>query len=176
MVSLTNHHCVRFAIFTRNSITGTSVKTPSVVANAAGDVVPNRAIATATTNSKKLDALNLISPSVEVFFLQSGGLSSEILHPAVQWDHPIPNPPAIYRAGARIERCSPWSQCHPPGAAPPAAFCVGPSLHVNMIQLFHQAHSVWIDAFFQLRSGGIAFKHIRRQMPSTGAPQQQAAE
>ena len=45
-----------FAIFTRNSITGTSVNTPTVVASAAGEVVPNRATATATANSKKLDA------------------------------------------------------------------------------------------------------------------------
>ena len=47
---------VLFAIFTRNSITGTSVNTPTVVASAAGEVVPNRATATATANSKKLDA------------------------------------------------------------------------------------------------------------------------
>ena len=51
-----NQPFVPFAIFTRNSITGTSVKTPTVVARAAGDDVPNRAIATATANSKKLDA------------------------------------------------------------------------------------------------------------------------
>ena len=37
-------------------MTGTSVRTPTVVANAAGEVVPNNAIATATANSKKLDA------------------------------------------------------------------------------------------------------------------------
>lgn len=36
-----------------NSITGTSVDTPTVVARAAGEVVPNKAIATATANSKK---------------------------------------------------------------------------------------------------------------------------
>lgn len=35
---------------------GTSVSTPTVVANAAGEVVPNNAIATATDSSKKLDA------------------------------------------------------------------------------------------------------------------------
>lgn len=52
-----NHPFVLFATFTRNSITGTSVKTPTVVANAAGEVVPNKATATATANSKKLDAL-----------------------------------------------------------------------------------------------------------------------
>ncbi|EJX01327.1 hypothetical protein, secreted [gut metagenome] len=45
-----------FATFTRNNITGTSVSTPTVVASAAGDVVPNKATATATANSKKLDA------------------------------------------------------------------------------------------------------------------------
>ena len=45
-----------FAIFTRNSITGTSVSTPTVVANAAGEVVPNKAIATATASSKKFEA------------------------------------------------------------------------------------------------------------------------
>lgn len=47
---------VLFAIFTSVSITGTSVSTPTVVASAAGLVVPNRATATATDNSKKLDA------------------------------------------------------------------------------------------------------------------------
>ena len=45
-----------FAIFTRVSITGTSVNTPTVVANAAGLEVPNKATATATDNSKKFDA------------------------------------------------------------------------------------------------------------------------
>ena len=35
---------------------GTSVKTPTVVASAAGESIPNSAIATATANSKKLDA------------------------------------------------------------------------------------------------------------------------
>ncbi len=44
------------AILTRNSITGTSVSTPTVVAKAAGDVAPNNAIATATASSKKFDA------------------------------------------------------------------------------------------------------------------------
>ena len=37
-------------------MTGTSVSTPKVVASAAGEVVPNSAIATATASSKKLDA------------------------------------------------------------------------------------------------------------------------
>ena len=43
-------------MLTRNSMTGTSVSTPKVVASAAGEVVPNSAIATATASSKKLDA------------------------------------------------------------------------------------------------------------------------
>ena len=37
-------------------MTGTSVSTPTVVARAAGLVVPNRAAATATASSKKLEA------------------------------------------------------------------------------------------------------------------------
>ena len=45
-----NQSFVRFAIFTRISMTGTSVRTPTVVANAAGDDVPNRAIATETAS------------------------------------------------------------------------------------------------------------------------------
>jgi len=44
---------VLFAIFTSNSINGTSVKTPTVVASAAGESIPNNAIATATASSKK---------------------------------------------------------------------------------------------------------------------------
>lgn len=44
------------ATFTSASITGTSVNTPTVVASAAGLVVPNNAIATATANSKKFYA------------------------------------------------------------------------------------------------------------------------
>jgi hypothetical protein len=46
----------RPAIFTSVNITGTSVKTPTIVASAAGLVVPNRAIATATASSKKFEA------------------------------------------------------------------------------------------------------------------------
>lgn len=38
------------------SMTGTSVNTPTVVASAAGLVVPNNAIATATASSKKFEA------------------------------------------------------------------------------------------------------------------------
>ena len=51
-----NHPFVLPAIFTSVNITGTSVKTPTVVASAAGLVVPNRAIATATASSKKFEA------------------------------------------------------------------------------------------------------------------------
>ena len=47
---------VLFAIRTSVSITGTSVSTPTVVARAAGLVVPKRATATATASSKKLEA------------------------------------------------------------------------------------------------------------------------
>ena len=55
-ISHTFFKLVLFAIFTRVNITGTSVRTPTVVASAAGLVVPNNATATATANSKKLDA------------------------------------------------------------------------------------------------------------------------
>ena len=37
-------------------MTGTSVSTPTIVANATGDCAPNKAIATATASSKKFDA------------------------------------------------------------------------------------------------------------------------
>jgi len=37
-------------------MSGTSVKTPTVVASAAGEVVPNNAMATATASSKKFEA------------------------------------------------------------------------------------------------------------------------
>ena len=46
----TNCSRVRFASLTRSSITGTSVSTPTVVASAAGEVMPNRAMATATAS------------------------------------------------------------------------------------------------------------------------------
>jgi hypothetical protein len=39
---------------TNESITGTSIKTPTTVANDAPEFKPNKAIATATDNSKKL--------------------------------------------------------------------------------------------------------------------------
>jgi hypothetical protein len=39
---------------TNESITGTSIKTPTTVAKAAPEFKPKRAIATATANSKKL--------------------------------------------------------------------------------------------------------------------------
>ena len=51
-----NQPFVLFASLTSVSMTGTSVRTPTVVASAAGLVVPNNAIATATASSKKLDA------------------------------------------------------------------------------------------------------------------------
>lgn len=43
-------------MYTKNSMVGTSVSTPTVVAKVAGDSIPNNAIATATASSKKLDA------------------------------------------------------------------------------------------------------------------------
>ena len=43
-------------MLTRNSMTGTSVSTPTVVAGAAGELVPNSVIATTTVSSKKFDA------------------------------------------------------------------------------------------------------------------------
>jgi hypothetical protein len=45
---------VLLAIFTNVSITGTSTKTPTTVARVAPEFNPNRTIATATDNSKKL--------------------------------------------------------------------------------------------------------------------------
>jgi hypothetical protein len=51
-----NHLRVLFAILTNINITGTSVRTPTVVARAAGEDVPNNAIATATASSKKFEA------------------------------------------------------------------------------------------------------------------------
>lgn len=53
---LLNLYSIEFAILTKNSITGTSTKTPTTVARVAPDESPNREIATATDNSKKLDA------------------------------------------------------------------------------------------------------------------------
>ena len=51
-----NQPFVLFAIFTGINIIGTSVRTPTMVANAAGDFVPKREMATATANSKKFEA------------------------------------------------------------------------------------------------------------------------
>lgn len=51
-----NQCFVLFAILTSINMTGTSVRTPTIVASAAGLCVPNNEIATATANSKKLDA------------------------------------------------------------------------------------------------------------------------
>jgi hypothetical protein len=45
---------VAFTIFTTDSITGTSTKTPTTVASAAPDAKPNKLIAAATASSKKL--------------------------------------------------------------------------------------------------------------------------
>jgi len=53
---LGNQLVVLFAILTSKSMTGTSTSTPTTVASAAGDVVPNNAIATATDSSKKFEA------------------------------------------------------------------------------------------------------------------------
>ncbi len=47
---------VLFAILTRISITGTSTNTPTTVARAAGESIPNSEMATATESSKKFDA------------------------------------------------------------------------------------------------------------------------
>ncbi|MGK8251315.1 hypothetical protein [Moraxella lacunata] len=44
----------RFIHHTSDNITGTSTNTPTTVANAAPEFKPNKAIATATANSKKL--------------------------------------------------------------------------------------------------------------------------
>src|SRR5690606_14035862 len=44
-----------FTIATKDSITGTSTSTPTTVAKAAPEFRPNKEIATATANSKKLD-------------------------------------------------------------------------------------------------------------------------
>jgi len=41
---------------TIDNITGTSMSTPTTVANAAPELKPNRAMAVATANSKKLEA------------------------------------------------------------------------------------------------------------------------
>src|SRR5690606_31554204 len=50
-----NQCWVRLAKATSDSITGTSTRTPTTVASAAPECRPNRLIATATANSKKLD-------------------------------------------------------------------------------------------------------------------------
>ena len=48
---------------TSANITGTSTKTPTMVASAAPECKPNNAMATATANSKKLEALS-VHPSL----------------------------------------------------------------------------------------------------------------
>jgi hypothetical protein len=45
---------VELTIFTTDSITGTSISTPTTVASAAPELKPNRLIAVATASSKKL--------------------------------------------------------------------------------------------------------------------------
>ena len=45
---------VRLTIFTTDSITGTSINTPTTVASAAPDWKPNRLMAAVTASSKKL--------------------------------------------------------------------------------------------------------------------------
>lgn len=49
-----NQWVVLLAVLTRIGITGTSVKTPTTVASAAPDVMPNKKMATVTESSKKL--------------------------------------------------------------------------------------------------------------------------
>ena len=51
-----NQPLVWLIIFTNNNITGTSVKTPTVVTKTTGEFTPNKVIATATDNSKKSEA------------------------------------------------------------------------------------------------------------------------
>ena len=51
-----NQCFVLFAIFTSVSITGTSTRTPTIVASATGEVGQKSAMATATESSKKFDA------------------------------------------------------------------------------------------------------------------------
>ena len=46
---------MRFIKYTNDNITGTSTKTPTTVAKAAPELMPNIPIATATANSKKLE-------------------------------------------------------------------------------------------------------------------------
>ena len=53
----TGNRCrVLFTYRTNKSMTGTSVRTPTVVTNTTGDVVPKSVMATATDSSKKSDA------------------------------------------------------------------------------------------------------------------------
>ena len=49
-------YSIEFANFTNISITGTSTNTPTTVASVAPEDNPKSEIATATANSKKLDA------------------------------------------------------------------------------------------------------------------------
>jgi hypothetical protein len=51
---------------TTDNMTGTSTKTPTTVARAAPELKPNKAIAVATANSKKLEApINAEGPATQ---------------------------------------------------------------------------------------------------------------
>ena len=54
--SFFNHPFVLLAVFAGNSRTDTFVSAPTVATSAAGEVVPNRATATATAGTKKPDS------------------------------------------------------------------------------------------------------------------------
>ena len=50
------HPLLELTTFTTNSMTGTSISTPTTVASAAPELKPNKLIAAATANSKKFEA------------------------------------------------------------------------------------------------------------------------
>ena len=54
--STANHLCVRRHILTKNSITGTSMSTPTTVASDAPEESPKRRVAVAIATSKWFDA------------------------------------------------------------------------------------------------------------------------
>ena len=118
-----NHPEVRFTIFTSVSITGTSVNTPTVVARAAGLVVPNGQIPLKNTNSRiaffthiyPLPDKNLISVflSAGVPSSQSAGLSPKTPHPLARWGHPAPSSLHTGREHSGSLHCSPWRSLHP---------------------------------------------------------------
>jgi len=74
----------RFTIQTTESITGTSISTPTTVASAAPDWKPNRLIAAATASSKKLDAP--ITPRDGHAMLFAGEAVEQIGEPGVEVD------------------------------------------------------------------------------------------